>query len=258
MSKLYELLAAAPTATNQAQKVVSDLMNTFNSKVHHFRKKIVTFTPKGEGAAPKTEEQSEIQATVRDELKWVKDIWSKALDLQFQIDDSNLRALSDVKLDDGTVLIKDVPTTQLLQLEKRIEEIRAFVATIPTLDPTKGFRPDQASDGLYVARDVEKERTQKVEEHIVVVQPTKEHPAQTAKVVKDVVTGTIREQEWSGLITPKTKAEMLGRIEILTRAVKTARQRANDVVASDRKIGNAVLSYAFEGTTGQRFEDLKG
>jgi hypothetical protein len=53
------------------------------------------------------------------------------------------------------------------------------------------------------------------------------------------------------LITPKTKGEILERVEELRRAVKKARQRANgeDLPEGPRleKVGQRLLNYVFTG-----------
>lgn len=246
MAKLHELLAAEGTVKTQADKCRSDLMNTFEKKRHLFGEKLVTFQPNTEGASAVTEEQSDLQSTIPSELKWIAEIWAKAIDAGFQIAESNMSARADVVLDNGTVLMRDVPATALLELEKRASDIHALVSAIPTLDPAKGFKPDPDRGAhVYRARDVQKRRTKKVEEFIVVVPPTEQHPAQIAKQVKDIDTGTISEQEWSGLITPAEKADMLARAEELRRSLKTARSRANETTAATAKIGAPLLSYVF-------------
>lgn len=246
MAKLHELLAAEGTVKTQADKCRSDLLNTFEKKRHLFGEKIVTFLPSAEGAAPVTEEQSDLQSTIRAELKWIGDIWSKAIDAAFQIAESNMGARADVTLDNGTILMRDVPATALLELEKRAGEIHALVTAIPTLDPAKGFKPDpDRGDGVYRARDDNRTRTKKTVRPIVKYEATKEHPAQVDLIQEDLPIGTIRAQEWSGLITPADKADMLTRAEELRRALKTARSRANEATAATGKVGNALLSYVF-------------
>jgi hypothetical protein len=79
---------------------------------------------------------------------------------------------------------------------------------------------------------------------VVKYESTKEHPAQTELLNVDVPIGKISEQEWSGLISPAEKAELLGRVEVLARAVRRARSRANDVeVDTTKKLGKALLDY---------------
>lgn len=244
MAKLHELLAAEGTVKTQADTCRSDLLNTFDKKKHLFGEKIVTFLPSADGAQTVTEEQSDLQSTVKTELKWIAGIWSKALDAAYQIAESNMGARADVVLDNGTILMKAVPATALLELEKRAGEIHALAKSIPTLDPAKGFRPDpDRGDGIYKAREEMRTRTKKITRPIVKYEATKEHPAQVD--FEDVPIGIIRAQEWSGLITPAEKADILTRAEELRRALKTARSRANEADAATGVVGKQLFDYVF-------------
>jgi hypothetical protein len=150
--------------------------------------------------------------------------------------------------DKETIIIKGLPATSLLELEKRMVEIQALVNAIPTLDPAKGFVVDPHKAGTYKAREITKERKKKTNAVLVMYQATKEHPAQTQLVSEDIPVGKIREFEWSGLITPAEKADMINRVEILSRAIRKARSRANEVVVdTNKKIGSVLVRYAFYG-----------
>jgi hypothetical protein len=142
-------------------------------------------------------------------------------------------------------LLKDCPATALLELEKRAAEITALLKAIPTLDPAKGFLPDAArGTGIYKAREVTKTRTKKTAKVIVKYEATKEHPAQTEMITEDVPIGKIQEQEWSGLITPAEKADLINRAEMATRAIRRARSRANEAeVDTKNKIGQKLMKY---------------
>jgi len=142
--------------------------------------------------------------------------------------------------------LTQVPATQLLQLDKRLGELQQLVAGIPTLDPAKGFTPDpDRGAAIFKARETKKRRTKKDVVAIQMTPTTKEHPGTAQLINKDIEVGTIVENEWSGLITPNTKAIMLGRVEELRRAVKQARSRANDIEVTEVKIGRVVLDYVF-------------
>lgn len=246
--RLFELLAVEAQMKNQAASARNDLKNTFEKKRHLFGESRVTFQPLGEGQIPKVEEQSDIQSTIPKELLWIAELWSPAIDNSFQVAEGNTRARADVILDDGSTLLRDVPATALLELEKRANELHDMILAIPTLDPAKGFKPD-ADRGkfIYQAREINKTRTKKVEDHIVVVPPTVEHPAQVVKVTKDEPTGTIIAQEWSGLITPAKKSELLNRAEILVRAIKKALHRANAVKLDENMptCAKALFDYVY-------------
>jgi len=245
--KLHELLAVGSNLENQANKVRTDIVNTFEKKRHLFEEKRTTFTPSEEGARSVSEFQSDIQSSVKKELAWVSTAIIKAFDVGYQIAEANTLARADIVLEDdaGTVLLTSVPATALLELEKRIAEIGAMVASIPTLDPAKGFKVDE-SRSLYVAREVNKTRTKKTKVVLVKYEATDKHPAQTELIDEDVPVGTIQEQEWSGLITPSEKAELINRVEVVQRAVRRARSRANEVeVNLNQKIGKKIFDYIF-------------
>ena len=248
MAKLHELLAAVGSASDQASKVVAELMTTFDKKRHLFTEKLVTFTPNTEGALPVTEEQLSMQSTIRKELEWLKPFWARALDAQFQVNVSNTEAKADIILEDGTKLFEAVPATALLEMEKRASEFHAFVTGIPTLDPAKGFRLDeQRGNGIYRGNLDSRTRTKKAIKVLVKYEATDKHPAQTETYTEDVPVGALATQEWSGLITPAEKAEMIARADELKRAIKVARSRANEATASTKVVGNRLLDYVFNG-----------
>lgn len=247
--KLYEILAVENGLSAQADKVRADLQTTFDKKEHLFREKIVTFTPLKEDEPTQTREQSDIQSNVRDEIAWIMPILTKAWDAAHAVDIGNLSARANVVLEDGAELLKDIPATSLLQLAKRVQEVKTLITSIKTFDPAKGFTPDHnRPTGIYKARDVTKDSTSKITEFITAAPATKEHPAQVVKVENTVKVGTILEQEWSSLITPAEKADLLDRCEILARAIKQARSRANtvEVDTTAHKIGATLLGYIFQ------------
>jgi hypothetical protein len=244
--KLHEFLGAQKQVFGQAEKVRTDLLATFDKRKHLFGEGLKQFQPDGEDKKPVIEAQSTLQTTIPQELRWMQPIIAKALDSEATIDQGNTVAKADVVLDDDSVLLRDVPATQLLQLDKRLGELHQFVTAIPTLDPAKGFtRAKDRGVGVYQAREVTKRRTSKEQTPLVLAPATEKHPAQVQLITKDVEIGTIIEQEWSGLLTPATKAKVLERLEELRRAVKQARARANDVIVEEQHIGDKLLGYVF-------------
>jgi hypothetical protein len=249
MSKLHELLAVSTNLENQANKTRSDLMATFDKKRHLFEQKLVTFKSNEEGVAAVTEAQSDIQSTVNKELGWIAGILSKDIDVGHQIDIANTQAKADIVTETGETIAKEVPATSLLQLEKHIQKFHELLVTVPTLDPAKGFQADDSREhGIFRAREVNKFRTKKVNKPLVLAPATDKHPAQVQLVTEDVTTGTIQEQEWSALLTPATKADLIERCEVLLRAVKKARARANelDLDVITHKIGGRLLDFVLK------------
>lgn len=248
MTKLHELLAVSNNLEGQAGKCVADLKETFQKKHHLFNERTVTFQPNTEGAPAVTEEQLDLQTTVTKELTWIAGFLAKLLDVDHAINEANTQARADVMLEDGTLLLTNMPATSLLELEKRLKWLHELIGVAPTLDPAKGFQPDAARGvGVYRAREVTRTRTAKTATPIVLYEATDKHPAQVQLINQDVPTGTIRQLEWSGMLTPAEKAAMLDRCETLTRAVKRARSRANEVPLSPAQshIGTTLLNYVF-------------
>lgn len=247
--KLHELLAVETNLETQANKVRADLAATFEKKRHLFEEKHLVFVASTEGAQGVVETQSDLQTTVGAQLTEIQAFLGRSLDASFQVAETNTQARADVVLEDdaGTVLLRGVPATALLELEKRIAEIGTLLHAVPTLDPAKGFSPDLAKGpGISKAREVRKTRTQKQKKLFVKYEATKEHPAQTELIDQDVPVGVIQEQEWSGLITPAEKSALLARLEVIARAVRRARSRANDAeVDTSKKIAAPLLKYIF-------------
>lgn len=250
MAKLHELLAVKDNLRSQAETTRADLKNTFEKKRTHFMKKTVTVKSLKEGVEDKTEVQMNLQTSVAKELEWISEKLRKAIDTAHQVEVANTQARADVVLEDGFILLSNIPVTSLLELEKRLHEIQDLVVAIPTLDPAQGFEPDiTEGDGIFKARDVEKPRTEKVFDYVVMVPAVDKHPAQVKELMLDKVVATTITQEWSSLITVAAKGHMLDRVEDVIRAVKKARSRANDTEINVRedKIGNAILRFVFNG-----------
>jgi hypothetical protein len=91
---------------------------------------------------------------------------------------------------------------------------------------------------------VKKFKMAKVIEPLVLYPHSPEHPAQTDKISVDKPIAEVLEQEWSSLITPAQKGEMLERCEELRRAIKTATQRANSITVENSKtVGKQIFDY---------------
>ena len=251
MAKLHELLAVESNLKGQAEKLRQDLMGTFEKKRHLFEETRKTYTAKEENSKTVVEEQKEIQTTVANEIAWISTHMAKAIDAGYHIDTANTQAFADVVIEDEeTAILKQVPATALLQLEKRLKDVQALIQAIPTLDPAKGFQLDteHAKKGVYKARDVVKPRMKKEPKVITLAPATDKFQAQTQLLSVDEPVGEIREQEWSAMLTPSTKTELLDRVEKTIRSVTRARARANEqeVDVHGNKVGKKLLDYIFQ------------
>lgn len=247
MAKLHELLAVNNNLAAQLDKTSGELRETFEKKRHHFSEQVVAYHPFGEDTHEEVEKKLDLQTTVAAELKWISDFIVKSFDVSHQINVANTQAKANVVPDGFTEpLLSDVPAETLLQLEKRLVHVQNLIAAAPTLDPAKGFKLDTDRGAfVYKAFDDTKTRTKKTKRAIVLYDATVQHPAQTQLIDEDVPVGKIVTHEWSGMITPASKADMLARVETVIRAVKQARSRANDteVDTSNQQIGRKLMDF---------------
>lgn len=249
-TRLHELLAVEGNLKAQADKTRADLMNTFEKKTHHFTEQTISFQPSEENKPVVVEKQLDLQTTVPQELKWASEFLIKSLDVSYQVAEANTVARADITLEGSdTPFLSQIPVTSLLELEKRANELQHFIATIPTLDPAKGFRVDaERGADIYRARDERKKRTKKIDKPLTLAAATKEHKEQVQLITVDEPIGDIVTLEWSGLITTAAKGDMLARVEEFARAVKQARSRANDTEvdsSAKQKIGAKIVNHVF-------------
>lgn len=249
MSKttLHELIAVEGNLKGQSHKTRLELLGTLKNKTHLFEGKRTTFTSNEEGKTQQVEKATTVQTTVAGELHWISPIIAKWIDAGLEIDEANTRARGNIIIEDEPKpILENVPTTFLLQLEHRLAEFKELLEAVATLDPSKGFKPSQEDGpGMYRATDIQKTRTAKKFVPLILYAATDKHPAQVKEGFEDKPTGEILEQEWSALVTPATKADMLGRVDKLLRAVKRARSVANraDYDERNEQAGKKIFDY---------------
>jgi len=233
---LHEILAVEQEVKAKAERARNQLIETFRSKQTHFTGIRRTFRPfsvdekSGELGGERLEAETRLAKTVHEELAAALREVGKAVDLGFQLDEANTRARADIVVD-GEVLIADVPATFLLQLERRLKEVRAVFKEAPTYDPVRLWSVDPSADKKHVLRaePVTTIRKQRSRKYNVMVEATKEHPAQVDIVEIDDPVGEIRSYEWTGMLSTGKKSALLEHVDRLLGAVKQARSRANTV-----------------------------
>jgi hypothetical protein len=143
------------------------------------------------------------------------------------------------------VLVKDAPVTLLLYLEKQLKDLKTFIEKMALLDTTVEWNKDPSTD-LWKTEAVKTAKTAKIEQPLVLLEPTKEHPGKAEKQVVDKITGYWTLVKSSGALDIPTRTRILKRIETLYVAVKTAREEANATEADDKKIGHKIFRYLFD------------
>lgn len=243
MAKMHELLAVESSVTANFQRDLEETLKVL-SRPDVFQKQVaekVFFAE--EDQKLNVSETKDITTTVPERLTWFSKAANSYFDVMLQKDRTNANAKADLALDDGTVLAKDLPATTLLSLESKLQEIRKVLVAAPTL-PSGVVWEFNASEGLWQTKEPTITfQTKKTAKAVVLYEATKEHPAQVKEVFEDVPVAKITKNTYNGMITSAQKAEMLGRLDTLLKAVKQARQRANNVDADTSKIGAVLTKY---------------
>lgn len=184
------------------------------------------YQPKDEDGEKLPAENKKVVMKASDAIRGAKKALTELLDVTATKDNTNCNARADVVVD-GQVLLTGVPATHLLFLEKRMVSLIDFIKRLPVLPQDENWRLNEVQ-GLFETEPVETLKTKKVERHEVVVPPTKEFPAQVAKVTQDVVAGVWKTVKFSGALPPDEVTKLLERAEKLQKALKAARQEANE------------------------------
>lgn len=184
-----------------------------------------TYQPKDDGGEKLPSESKKVQLRVEDAFGDITEAMAEVFNLAALKDATNCNAKADVVVD-GETIVSNVPATHLLWIEKKLASIVDAISKAPTLSQDVVWTKDDGQ-GLYRSDAIETVKTKKIEEHKVVIQPTKEHPGQFVKVTEDVAVGTWKTIHLSGAITEDRKKQLLSRVEKFQQAVKVAREEAN-------------------------------
>jgi hypothetical protein len=202
-----------------------------------------TYRPRDEEGEPLPPESTRVQVRAEEILRSTAETLTRLFDVTATREWANCLAKADVIVD-GTVLLKDVPATYLLFLEKQLVDVHTFVKKLPTLDPSETWEFDSAQD-CYATEPTQTVKTKKIPRNHVKAEATEHHPAQVEVYYEDVTVGTWRTIKYSGALPAKRVNELLARVEKLQEAVKFAREEANNREAEDVKIGAKVFQYLF-------------
>lgn len=250
MTKLHEILAVESSLEKAANNLTQESVRTFG-KENLFSGEVKSLEMfRDDDRHLDSTEYRKLETTVLENLEYLIKPVGDHLDVVLQKDLANQDARADLTLDDGTVLVEQVPATFLLGLETKLNKLREMYLQIPTLEPGIDWVKDELErEGVYKARnDIVAYRTKKDIEFKVAYEATKEHPAQVQPIDVTVNVGKIITKKWSGKLSPLEKANMITRIDTLLKATKRARMRANEQkVNTDAKIGAKLLNYINRG-----------
>lgn len=243
MTKLNQLLAIEKGVNQTAQRQLTDVYHLLQ-RPQLFNGHNRTYQPKDDEGDAKPAESNRVQRTVTGLVGDMTGPLGRWFDVQLEKDAANLIALSDVQVD-GMTFLTNVPTTHLLWLEKRLQDLKTVIEKMPVLDASEKWTRDEAN-GVYATEGVQTQSTTKVPTPVVKYPATDKHPAQTDMYNKDVIIGTWTTTKLSGAAEPSRQREALDRVEKLLAAVRQARADANSIdVPPVSKAGEAILDYIF-------------
>jgi hypothetical protein len=243
MTKLNQLIAVSQGKKANAKKVMTDAYHIIQ-KEKLFTGMERVYHPKDDDGDKLPSESVKVQLSVTDLVKQLEETVSDMMDVVAGQDQANTLAKANVLVEDKVVL-ENIPATTLIFIEKQLTDLHTFFSKIPTLDPAEEWVLNKET-GMYVSTPVQTQRTQKVQEPIVLYPATPEHPAQTQIISKDVVAGYWHTKKMSGEWSGRDKNLVLARISQLKEAVVKAREEANCVEAKNMEIGKKIFNYLLE------------
>lgn len=242
MAKLNQILAIVASRKAKAQSAITAVY-------HKLQKSALldgisrVYRPRDEEGEVLPAESKRVQVRVSDALKIVQEELSDLFDIVATQDYANCRATADVVVD-GEVILKAVPVTYLLFLEKQLTDLHTLLAALPILDPGEEWKYSDEAD-CYVTNGYESTRTKKVPRNHIKAEATDRHPAQVEVYHEDIIVGYWKTLKFSGATTEQHRNKLLGRVRALQEAVKSAREEGNSYTVTDIETGNAVMSFIF-------------
>ena len=244
MGKLHEVLAVEPSLKAAAQRAMNATQGLLQEGKVRLLGEVRHYEPLDEEGQTFPDEVTILATTAQAELAKFAEAYGAWIDAAIQKEATNQNAAGTVFLGERSLF--SLPATGLLNLESKLAEIRKVYEAVPVLDPTESWAFDKAQ-GHYVSRERVSYRTQKLPRRFIKAEATKEHPAQVEVWTEDVRVGTWRKVIHSGMMTPAEREQRLFRVDALLRAVRQARQRANDQEAETIKIAEQVFAYIETG-----------
>jgi hypothetical protein len=243
MPKLNQINALVTGRKSETEKAVTDVYKLIQ-KDGLFAGFDRTYKPNDEEQGERLPAESQkVQQKTASLVDVARAKWIELWDLTLTQDTGNQQAKADVIVD-GVTLLKDVPVTNLLFLEKQINDVETFISKLPTPDPAEEWSHDPAI-GLLRSKPAQSIRTKKEPTRFEKAPATKEHPAQVEILYIDTPVGVWQKVLYSGCIPVDEKNAMLERVRKLKDAIKVAREQANLLEVERKKCGEALLTYVF-------------
>jgi len=239
-TKLHQVIAVEKGIKSRVYKLVTELYKSIQ-KPALFDGFAKTFEKTDEEGEELPDEKKLVQLNAEQVLQDIAESMTEHFDVVAAKDHANCEAKADVVVG-GVTILKAVPATHLLFLEKQVTDLNTAIEHLPVLDPAYDWTEDPATS-LFKSTAQRTTRTKKVQKPIVLYDATDNHPAQTQLITEDQVVGHWVTVKHSGAVTAARKKELQKRVQALLKAIKFAREEANSVEAPAKSVGEAVFGY---------------
>ena len=241
MGKLHELIAVEPDLKTEATRLAGEITNLFANGQVKLKGLTRTYRPLEETGDKFPDEVANVATTVKFELAKLAATFGRWMDAAIQKELTNSTTKASVMVG-SKVVLADLNAPALLNMEGKLVALRGVYEAIPTNDLTERWAWNDAS-GMYLTPEEQNYRTKKVVKPLVLYPATPEHPAQTDKITEDIREGVWTITKSSGMLSPVQKSKFLANLDELLRAVKAARQRANEAEVVNYNLAKVVFEF---------------
>jgi hypothetical protein len=244
--RLNQIVAVEKGTKNRVHEKLTAIYKTFQ-KADLFTGHHKTYTPRDEDPSSQfgvkePDQAKNVQADASKLLADVQNTQTELFDTTYIRDKANCEAKADVVVD-GVVVVKDAPVSYLLWLDKQFNDLHTEIKKVPTLDPADKWTWDP-NQNMFATSPVETASTKKVTQPLVLAPATKEHQAQVKEVTEDVRAGTWKTIKFSTALPADRKDHILTKVEKLQKAVKQARESANELVIQETEsVGKKIFDF---------------
>lgn len=245
MPKLCEIIALVAGRKTEAQKTLTEL-HRLTGRPELFQGLSRSYKPRDEADSETlAPENKTIQARSSDVLRSLEKTMANIYDLIATQDYGNTQARADVVTEDGITVLSDVPVTTLLYLEKQLDDLKKFYASMPVLDPAIEWTRDATSNVYKTVSKTHRAKRDKVP--LVLYEATDKHPAQVQIIEKESIVGDWTKVDMCTALTIQDKETLINRVSALRDAVVLAREKANQTKVDNRKAGESIFKFLHRG-----------
>ena len=246
MAKLHQFLAVEADVRRRTENEVTELHKLLQkeplfSGLHRTYEPIKDVK---DGGVMHPAERTHLQNRASDAIAQAAALWKDSLDMAATVNWGNVGAKADVVVN-GVVMFKDAPVTYLLWLTHQLDNMHTFVQKLPTLAPDIEWDWDKNNRCYKNRHEIKTTKGEKIAYAFVKFKGDEKHPPQVDKEFRDEVVGYWTAMKYSGAITVQEQKVMLERVEALRKAVKMAKEKANQVEAEDIKVSGPMLDFIF-------------